>query len=506
MSTVAYATTLTASIKQHYASYVVLGQSPAGNNIALARVIIDTAVLCPTVLAVNTKKTVAMIPRQNPNHFSVLVCEAVINFDEQYRVNFSDGSEPLAFVKSNPKRIQVFGDSGCKAAKPGSDEGCAIGSPAQPFKNLANAGAKSKPDLILHMGDYNYRGTSGDTYFNQKNAQGELEQTVQWPYDAGDGSNENAHCEQVAAPFYSQSATNSNFPDIWRNWHDDLFKPAKTLMATAPFIVARGNHELCSRAGAGYFYFLDPHSDLVAGSQQISCPTVDVNKTALFNTVQIPAYKVSFANVDIAMLDSANACDSFSNSPFTQVYEKEFIKLDQLLSKTKPAWLLSHRPVWGITEYYEGGSTACTSTNDYGCVNQMMQSAIAKLPNRRLSPAIGLLLAGHMHRFQSVSFNQKRPPLIVVGTSGVKLDDSPPDGAISTTIDGLASEVLTSNNTVQNNGVSYDAFGYLDITLNKKAQWKAKLVNPPKKLHWASCTSRQNLKQGVCEFTQGISP
>ncbi|MFX8848454.1 hypothetical protein ABTM68_19140, partial [Acinetobacter baumannii] len=36
------------------------------------------------------------------------------------------------------------------------------------------------------------------------------------------------------------------------------FAPAKPLLEAAPWIVARGNHETCSRGGQGWWRLLDP--------------------------------------------------------------------------------------------------------------------------------------------------------------------------------------------------------------------------------------------------------
>src|SRR5580693_2482600 len=43
----------------------------------------------------------------------------------------------------------------------------------------------------------------------------------------------------------------------WDSWNADLFEPAVPLLAAAPWIMVRGNHEDCSRAGEGWFRFLD---------------------------------------------------------------------------------------------------------------------------------------------------------------------------------------------------------------------------------------------------------
>ncbi|MDW4746763.1 metallophosphoesterase, partial [Escherichia coli] len=44
----------------------------------------------------------------------------------------------------------------------------------------------------------------------------------------------------------------------WDTWQADLFQPAAPLMAAAPWVLVRGNHEECARAGQGWFRFLDP--------------------------------------------------------------------------------------------------------------------------------------------------------------------------------------------------------------------------------------------------------
>ncbi len=221
--------------------------------------------------------------------------------------------------------------------------------------------------------------------------------------------------------------------------------------------------------------------------------------------MQVASYKVGFSNLDIVVIDSANACDSYTDSPFTAVYENVFKEVGQLVTG-KPAWLMGHRPIWGITDYYSTGSTGCTGDNQYGCINQMMQAAIKAQTSKALPPAVNLVLSGHMHRFQSVSFeNGSRPPLIVIGSSGVALDSSPPTGALLSNIDGLPARVLTTNNTLQSKGKTYNAFAYLSVDLEKSGEWKAALVNPPQKIIIAKCSSQQNMNQGVCEFAQGIS-
>lgn len=496
-----------ASSQHQHGSYVILGQSKTQQPVAIARTVIDTQYQCPSIIETPSGShttTIPMVPRENPNHFSVLVCEALIEFDKTYGIQFSDKTQPLPLAKSSPKHIQVFGDTGCKGIKPGKPGGCAVGSPAQPFKALADKGAEQSPDVIFHMGDYNYRGTSGDVYFTQKDAKGQLAQVKQWPYDAGDGVSQAAHCGQApGTPFYSQSALNASRPDIWENWRDDLFLPAQKLMQAAPWIVARGNHELCSRAGQGFFYFLDSHSNLIDGDQQLSCPTPNINKSALHNSLQIPTYQVSFTHLNVVVLDSANACDSFTDSPFQPIYNQVMKDVDNFAQNAKtPSWVMTHRPIWAVEGYEAGKSTGCTSKNQYGCINQMLQKGIKNLPNKALNDKVQLVLTGHMHQFESVSFKEKRPPALIVGSSGVALSGSTSTEDIR--IDGLPADALSLGESVKYQGQSLPAFGYMNVTLGANAQWQGSLLNAYG-TPLVNCSSSQDQTHGVCGLANDIS-
>jgi hypothetical protein len=68
---------------------------------------------------------------------------------------------------------------------------------------------------------------------------------------------------------------------------------------------------------------------------------------------------------------------------------------------------ISHRPVWGI-----GGRFTLSRT-----LQQALKAWGGKLPD-----GIGLALAGHMHVFQILSFDDRRSPQLIVGTGGTSLD------------------------------------------------------------------------------------
>ena len=61
----------------------------------------------------------------------------------------------------------------------------------------------------------------------------------------------------------------------WNVWELDFFAPSARLLAAAPWIMVRGNHEMCKRAGEGWFRFLDH------GPFPKKCPNADIGVSFL---------------------------------------------------------------------------------------------------------------------------------------------------------------------------------------------------------------------------------
>ena len=222
--------------------FVVLGEEGR----AVARVI-TSASKCPVVVIDGVPypmdvravpATVAQRPTRSdpaeskPSAFPVLVCEKAVAPGVMRAV--VDG-RALPLPKANPKRIVVFGDTGCRIKT--SDRAFQACNDARewPFLDVANAAADAAPDLVIHVGDYHYREN---------------------PCPAG-----NSGC------------AGSPWGYGWDAWEADLFGPAQKLMAAAPWIVVRGNHESCDRAGQGWWRFLDPRP--LASRQDCNDPASD---------------------------------------------------------------------------------------------------------------------------------------------------------------------------------------------------------------------------------------
>jgi hypothetical protein len=439
-----------------YAAYVLLAESSSGGTVAFARAIVDPGQECPALIGAAAER-IAMTPRSNPHGFTVKVCEARYPFGRSLKV---EGGPVLPAVAEAPSRIAVFGDSGCK---PKDQEGCGLDDPQWPFPALARAAAASRPDLVLHVGDYNYRGTPSGF---KTTVDGQEVQS--WYYDAGDGAAPSEQCG-IPGPYLSQNSTGNPDADRWEAWWLDFFQPAGDLLTAAPWVFARGNHELCSHAGPGWFYFLDASSDLPeGGGRQLACPSQDGQGPALPHLQFVEPQVLHLGDLDLVSIDSANACDQLPG--YTDIYRRQFAAAAKRL-RGRRAWLLSHRPIWGVADpgdtlYDCDGQPASGPTLPYGELNQTLQCAL-RGEGEALLPALEQIIAGHMHRFEALSFAAptRRPPVLVVGNSGVAEDPEPPVGAFAQTVDGAPAL-----------GFSIAQFGYLELARDRGGVWQGSIV------------------------------
>ncbi|MBF0445808.1 MAG: metallophosphoesterase [Magnetococcales bacterium] len=402
------------------AAYVVLGQSTSKEIIGIARAIISADNSCSDLefdWKSDKNEKVVAITRTNPSptNFPVKVCETLYNKKaEEHFITLKKYNHSLKLPKINlhPEKIAVIGDTGCKSKCKKEAK--------WPFPNFSKALANQNPDLLLHMGDYNYRGTPGSFKLNDDNTKVHV-------YDAGD--NDINQCKKSETwPYYSQNnpAYINAKADNWKDWYKDLFKPAALLMSKAPWVVLRGNHELCSRAGPGWFYFLDPNSNLISPGSELSCP--DQSADSENHYTLSPTYQLKFKNnLNLIVADNANACDNFAvDIPlFKNAFIEQSNKIKQFAvqSQNVSNWLMIHRPVWGARTKTDGQLKKI--------LNKTMQKYLNTDPSSEDNSSlknVDLILSGHMHLFESINFpsDNKRPVQLVLGNGGVALSKSTP--------------------------------------------------------------------------------
>jgi hypothetical protein len=468
--------------KDPLAGFVVLGQTDKGQQVALARVVIDKAnAECPSLEPADRgdAKT-AMVARSNPDpdNFDVTVCEALYPVDGS-RMDVHGSPIQLPQVPTQVTRVAVFGDTGCKP----KDQNDCKKNKEWPFGEMADAAAGSDPapQLILHVGDYNYRGTPGKIQIEQDDGKSKKVRV----YDAGDNT-PRVTCT-LDGPYYGQNSQGSDTPDSWKAWKKDFFEPASKLLSAAPWVFARGNHELCSRAGPGWFYFLDAGSDLIADSRgQLTCPAAESRDPLIFRS----PYRVDLGGLSVVVLDSANACDQ--GTLHQEHFNSEFGKIQSLVRGAPSAnavWLQSHRPLWGLKKPHDDTPPSELDVSGrYAVIDQTLQAALATNP---LPRSVHLVVSGHMHRFQSISFAapSSLPNQLIVGNGGVDLAKNYPKDPFSVSIDDATGI-----------GFGLREFGYMDISLTGGGEWTGRLLDRKGKL-LAACDSSQPGATGACAPT-----
>jgi hypothetical protein len=288
--------------------------------------------------------------------FANRICEARL---PAHVKRASVDGQALPLPKRRPMRLVILGDSGCRL-KGKVVQDCNDPVAGWPFAKVARLAAARKPDLVIHVGDYYYRET---------------------PCPAG-----NAGC------------AGSPYGDRWPSWKAELFDPGQPLLAAAPWVFARGNHEDCQRGGKGWFRLLD------ADAKARSCP-------AGSDTFLVP-----IGGAALAVVDSADPDDATPQPDTAAAFGRA---LAPLAKATQPVWIVTHRPVWEIyrdaDKLFEDGQN----------VNERSAVKAAGLPH------VELILAGHEHTFFSLDAAAGRPAELIVGTGGDRLDSTKAANAVA---------------------------------------------------------------------------
>jgi len=298
-----------------------------------------------------------------PAEFAVRGCESAV---PEGAVAAQLDGKPLPLPRSNPQRIVMFGDTGCRLQTGAPIQACNDPN-SWPFPKIAAAAAASRPDLVIHLGDYEYR--------------------------------------EDACPAGNSGCAGSPYGYGWDAWYADFFQPATPVFSAAPWLMVRGNHEDCSRAGEGWFRFLD-RSPMEQACRDLT--GVFVARLGDFGAI---------------VVDSGKAGDPQGDpGELAAILRRQFVAL---LDKVPDyAWLTTHRPLNGMQAAPGGGVVAN---------NQVLQLALgADMP-----ASVRMIVSGHVHFFQAVDFGDARPPQLVVGTGGDTLSVMPKASVAGADVNGL---------------------------------------------------------------------
>jgi hypothetical protein len=308
----------------------------------------------------------------------------------------------LPLPKPVVNRVVILGDTGCRISIGNVYQAC--GDPTQwPFPVIATEAAAMQPDLVLHVGDYEYRDN---------------------PCPPG-----NTAC--AGQPWgYGTDA-----------WLADFFAPAAPLLGAAPWVMVRGNHEVCNRAGQGWFRYLDPNPFDTTDVKTCDNPSFDATPTGgNFND----PWAVSFGDTQFVIFDSSNVSKSAYSPAAFQPYTTELAEAAALA----PASLLN---IWAVHHPVLGYTAANPPTLGSPGLQSVMNAAY---PNNYYPPNIGLAVHGHVHDFQAFNFSSNHPATFVAGNGGDNLDS-----ALPATFDPNTD--LPAPNTVVNAFAYSQEFGFM---------------------------------------------
>jgi hypothetical protein len=388
------------------------------NNQAIARLLTPYTV-CPaiTVDGVSSPMTVRALPATEPSRptstdttlaaamtsgnskpavFTTTTCEFLLPAGA---TSATVAGVKLPLPKPVVNRVVIVGDTGCRISIGNVYQAC--GDPTQwPFSVISSLTAAMQPDLVLHVGDYEYRDN---------------------PCPPG-----NTAC--AGQPWgYGTDA-----------WMADFFTPAAPLLAAAPWLMVRGNHEVCNRAGQGWYRYLDPAPFDTTDVK--TCDNAANDSAGNFND----PWAVSFGDTQFVAFDSSNAAKTAYVPAAFQPYTSELAEAAALA----PASLLNifavHHPVLGYT-----------AANPPTVGNAALQSVMnAAFPNNYYPPNIGIAIHGHVHDFQALNFSSNHPATFVAGNGGDNLDS-----ALPATFNPNAD--LPAPNTVVNAFAYSQEFGFM---------------------------------------------
>jgi hypothetical protein len=356
---------------------------------AFARVVVRAASDCPAARIDGVNRPMRLrepVPdRMRP------VCETPIPAGTR---SATVNGQALALPHRNPSRIVVIGDTGCRI-KGDAIQDCS--DPAKwPFQSVASEAAGTKPDLAIHVGDFVYR--------------------------------------EDKCPDKLRGMCGSTPPgDRWEAWDADFFTPAAKLLAAAPWLFARGNHENCARSWRGWFYYLDPHPWSGGACQEYP-----------------PVYVADLGNLKLAMLDSSAAFDVELNEKQIGQYASQLRSIHET-----HAWIVDHDPFWGLRAPLHAGPP------------DGLTAPMAAAWDRASPQGIDLIVSGHIHLFELLSFDHNHPPQLIAGDAGTELAPAIPEAE-----DGAR---IFRGSVV--NGRSEHKFGYTLLTKTNRG-WNLTLESP----------------------------
>ncbi len=382
------------------------GANPLAANPTIWARAITTDGSCPALLLDGAPASPMSVRFSNTPGFPVTECETVVPAGHR---TATVGDVDLKLPVANPRRILVIADTGCRMNGT-SQQNCHDPS-AFPLQFLANFEALLRPDLIVHVGDYFYRDTDCQGAF--------------------------PGCSDPSSPDYEP------WGDNWESWNADLMTPAKVLLAAAPWVMTRGNHESCGRGAHGWYSLLDPRP-YDANAVNCSAGSFFSGSTSAYEAGATPygydfepTYVVPAGGVNLLVHDSSFANDSKVDTTMAARFAADLGTVLAAVGTSSVNIFTTHKPTYGLV------NGAPTSGGDF--TEQYLFNSLVN-GGGGVPYSVGLFLSGHIHQFEYLNFSDytRFAPQLVVGVGGTLLD--PPTAPPALT-DAYADQPFTVHDT-----------------------------------------------------------
>ncbi len=394
--------------------------------------------------------------------FAVTTCE--LTLPRTARQASIDG-QPMALPGADIRRIVVVGDTGCRVQVAASGASAPIQdctNPARwPWPKIAGAAARTQPDLVIHVGDYHYREYCNDP--------------------------------ALCSPLLAKGVV---IGYDWAGWNADFFTPATPLLAAAPWVVVRGNHENCDRAGAGWLRFLSPLPYQTCSNQSYKT----ASHSLLTNNLTADTYRIDLGSeLTLVVADNAGFQDYLPAGKTPQDGEifRNTLQALHTPSATQPVWLLLHKPLW------------------YDLLPPSAEPNALQAHLRNTLPAnVQFLLAGHEHAFETINFAPSadhpanyptgRPAQVIVGGSGTQLEAFDPLSPFYEGQGGAGSKErshpagLLYDGVAASSGILLNRYSFL-LLERDDAGWAGTLMDPDG-APISRCRLNGERKQIACVF------
>jgi len=301
-----------------------------------------------------------------PSVFEVSTCEAA--WPSQATSAQVEGQR----VPSPPpqiNRILIVADTGCRLkASENAFQDC-NDADKWPFAQVAQSAALRKADLVVHIGDIHYR--------------------------------------ESPCPQGNPGCAGATWGYGWDAWRDDFFKPAAPLLASAPWLFVRGNHESCFRAGQGWFRFVDA----LPWTTERNCNDPANDMQGDFSE---PFTAAVSERTQFIVFDSSKSSGKpyKSNDPAFVKYQDQMKVAAQLATRKPENFFINHHPLLAAAPGKDPHAFKPAGSGG-------LQSAFGSVEPDRLFPAgVTVAMHGHVHLFEALSFKSDHPVSLVMGNSG----------------------------------------------------------------------------------------